>query len=62
LPSKCQPRIVGRRVYLHSLMVAEHDVYGYAKDAEEVLDKVSFSETLNPVARGFRALIIKPKI
>ena len=61
LPSRCQPIIAGRRVYLHSLMAAEHDVRGYAEDALEVLSKVTIAETLNPVARGFRALKIKPK-
>jgi hypothetical protein len=62
LPSKCQPRIAGRRVYLYSLMAAEHDVRGYAEDTKGVLDKVSLVETLNPAARGFRALIVKLKI
>jgi hypothetical protein len=61
LPSRCQPIIAGRRVYLYSLMAAEHDVRGYAEDALEVLSKVTIAETLNPVARGFRALKIKPK-
>jgi hypothetical protein len=61
LPSTCQPRIAGRRVYLYSLMAAEHDIRGYAEDAKGVLDKVRVVETLNPCARGFRALKIKPK-
>ena len=61
LPSKCQPIIAGRRVYLDSLMAAEHDVRGYAEDSLEVLNKVNIAETLNPCARGFRALRIKPK-
>jgi hypothetical protein len=60
LPSKCQHRIAGSRVYLHSLMAAEHDVRGYAKCDEEVLNKVNIVETLNPCARGFRSLRIKP--
>jgi len=59
LPSTCQPRIAGRRVYLYSLMAAEHDVRGYAEDTSGVLKKVNISETLNPCARGFRALKIK---
>jgi hypothetical protein len=61
LPSKCQPIIAGRRVYLYSLMAAEHDVRGYAEDSLDVLSKVNIVENLNPSARGFRALRIKPK-
>ena len=61
LPSKCQPRIGGRRVYLYSLMAAEHDVRGYAEDTGGVLGKINMVEILNPSARGFRALRIKPK-
>ena len=61
LPTKCQHRIAGRRVYLYSLMAAEHDVRGYAQDSLGVLSKVNLVETLNPCARGFRALKIKPK-
>ncbi len=60
LPMMCQPRVLEDRVYLYSLMAAEHDVRGYAVDIEEVLTKVKMSETLNPCARGFRALKIKP--
>jgi hypothetical protein len=62
LPSKCQPIIAGKRVYLYSLIAAEHDVRGYAEDALGVLSKVNIVETLNPSARGFRALTIKPKM
>ena len=61
LPSRCQPRVAGRRLYLHSLMAAEHDVRGYAEDSEGVLSKVEMVEILNPCARGFRALRVKPK-
>ena len=60
LPMMCQPRIIENSIYLHSLMAAEHDIRGYAVDSEEVLTKVKLSETLNPCARGFRALKIKP--
>jgi hypothetical protein len=60
LPSKCQYRIAGSRVYLYSLMAAEHDVRGHAECDEEVLNKVNIVETLNPCARGFRSLRIKP--
>jgi hypothetical protein len=61
LPSKCQHRIAGSRVYLYSLMAAEHDVRGHAECDEEILDKVNIVETLNPCVRGFRALKITPK-
>ena len=60
LPSKCQYRITGGRVYLHSLMAAEHDVRGHAECNEEILNKVNIAEMLNPCARGFRSLRIKP--
>jgi hypothetical protein len=60
LPVMCQPRVHDDRVYLHSLIAAEHDVRGYAVDVDSVLKKVKFTETLNPCARGFRALQIKP--
>jgi hypothetical protein len=60
LPFACQPRMIGNRVYLYSLMSAEHDVRGYAEDTLDILNKVNIVETLNPCARGFRALKIKP--
>jgi hypothetical protein len=60
LPHMCQPIIQEDRVYLSSLIAAEHDVRGYAVDGEGILTKVKLSETLNPCARGFRALKIKP--
>jgi hypothetical protein len=62
LPSKCQPRPAEKRVYLLSLIAAEHDVKGYAEDEKEILKKVNITEMLNPVARGFRALKITPKV
>jgi hypothetical protein len=61
LPSKCQPRIAANKVYLHSLMAAEHDVKGFAEDTIGILSKVDIVEMLNPVARGFRVLRITPK-
>jgi hypothetical protein len=61
LPSACQPRMAGYIVYLYSLMSAEHDVRGYAEDTLGILNKVNIAETLNPCARGFRALKIKPR-
>lgn len=60
LPMMCQPRVHGNRVYLHSLIAAEHDVRSFAVDTDGCLTKVKLVETLNPNARGFRALRIKP--
>jgi hypothetical protein len=60
LPSKCQPRFTEKRVYLYSLLAAEHDIRGYAENTEDVLKKVLITEMLNPCARGFRALKITP--
>jgi hypothetical protein len=60
LPLNCQPRVLGDRVYLHSLISGEHDLLSCAVDSAEVLRKVKLSETLNPIARGFRALNIEP--
>jgi hypothetical protein len=60
LPHMCQPRVLEDRVDLYSLMAAEHDIRSFAVDAEGVLTKVKLSETLNPIARGFRALKIMP--
>jgi hypothetical protein len=60
LPIMCQPTVSGKRVDLCSLIAAEHDVRGFTVDAEGILTKVKLSETLNPCARGFRALKIKP--
>jgi len=61
LPSNCQPRLTEKRVYLYSLMAAEHDVRGNAEDTEDVLKRVGIREMLNPCARGFRALELTPK-
>ena len=60
LPLMCQPRILEDRVHLYSLIAAEHDVRSYAADTENILRKVKLVETLNPCARGFRALKIEP--
>ncbi len=62
LPSKCQPRLAEREVCLHSLIGAEHDLRGFAADSKVMLGKVRIAELLNPVARGFRALKISPRI
>lgn len=61
LPSRCQPIFADDGVYLYSLMPAEHDVRGFARDNGEVAKKVDITEFLNPSARGFRVLGISPK-
>ena len=61
LPSKCQPRTAEKRIYLFSLITAEHDIRGYANDTKEISKKVKITEMLNPCARGFRALKIIPR-
>lgn len=61
LPLKCQPRLIGNKVYLYSLIAAEHDIKGYAEDKKEILEKVNIMEMLNPCARGFRTLKMTPK-
>jgi len=60
LPLNCQPRILRNQVYLHSLIPNEHDIRGFSIDTMGVLTKVKLLETLNPIARGFRALNITP--
>ena len=62
LPAKCQLNTFSGGVELHSLEPAEHDVAGCARDDNDVMEKVVFSEMLNPRARGFRALEIDPKV
>lgn len=60
LPHLCQVTITENRVNVSSLIAGERDVGSYALDSERVLTKVKLLETLNPVARGFRALEITP--
>ncbi len=62
LPVKCQPKFLDDAVLLQSLIPAEHDVAGQAKDDKGILGKVQTSEMLNPRARGFRLLEITPRI
>ena len=61
LPLSCQLRFIGNFVYLHSLLANEHDIRGFSVDSLGILTKVKLSEMLNPNARGFRALKIKPE-
>lgn len=62
LPAKCTAIIEGNIVTLRSLAPAEHDLITFVKADDNILEKVEIQETLNPVARGFRVLSIKPKI
>jgi len=61
LPSECQHKIVGDTCCLYSLKTAEHDIKGYARDNQMVLEHVNIMEMLNPCARGFRTLKITSK-
>jgi len=61
LPSECYVRVVERGVMVHSLTPTEHDIAGFAVDTDGILAKVTFSELLNPCARGFRAIEITPR-
>ncbi len=60
LPRLCQVTVLDEHVGVASLIEGEHDVHSFALDSDKVLTKVKLSETLNPVARGFRALNISP--
>jgi len=62
LPARCSVSYAEGRVELQSLISAEQDVVGRAKDDKKVLEKVQISEMLNPRARGFRALEITSKL
>jgi len=62
LPTKCYARVFGDGVTVHSLLPAEHDIVGYVKDEEGFLERVEFSESLNPCARGFRVLEFIPEV
>jgi len=62
LPAKCTAIIDKNSVTLKSLAPGEHDLIIFAKDEENILEKVEIQETPNPVARGFRVIEIKPRI
>jgi hypothetical protein len=61
LPARCMIKQSEGRVTLESLLPAEHDIVGYAKDEAGILPKVRISEMPNPCARGFRFLEITSK-
>jgi len=62
LPAKCQVKILEDSVALQSLVPAEQEIVGHARDDKGILEKVQMLEMLNPCARGFRLLEINPKI
>jgi hypothetical protein len=61
MPTKCTVKISEEGITMESLMNAEHDLMGYAKDENNILEKVRITEMPNPFARGFRLLEIMPK-
>jgi hypothetical protein len=61
LPTMCRTKIMENGVMLESLMPAEHDLAGYAKDENKILEKVQLTEMPNPCARGFRLVEISLK-
>jgi hypothetical protein len=62
LPSRCSAKIGKKKVILQSLIPAEKEIASTATDEKDLLKKVEIREMLNPRARGFRLLEIKPRI
>jgi hypothetical protein len=62
LPARCTTRTSEDGVAVESLLPAEQDLMGTAKDPDKAIEKVQMKEMPNPVARGFRLLEITPKI
>jgi len=62
LPARCSVNVSEGGVSLKSLVPGEHDLISFVKDSKKILEKVNVSEMLNPRARGFRVLEIKPKV
>jgi len=61
LPARCTVKISEEGSVTESLLPAEQDLTGYAKDENKVLQKVQLIEMSNPIARGFRLLEITHK-
>jgi len=61
LPARCTVTTSQGGIIIESLLPAEHDLTGYAKDENKLLEKVQLTEMPNPCARGFRALEMTPK-
>lgn len=62
LPTRCTTKTSVEGIIIESLLPAEQDLSGYAKDENKVLEKVQMREMPNPCARGFRLLDLAPKI
>ena len=60
LPTKCVVRYSSGFVIARSLIPGEHDILGLAEDRGGRLSSVEILDMPNPVARGFRVLMIKP--
>jgi len=60
LPARCTTKTSQEGIIIESLLPAEQDLRGHAKDENKVLEKVQISEMPNPCARGFRLLDITP--
>lgn len=61
LPARCTVKTDAEGIILESLLPAEQDLAGNAKDEDNVLEKVRLAEMPNPCARGFRLLEIMPQ-
>jgi hypothetical protein len=61
LPARCTTKTNEEGITVESLLPAEQDLTGYAKDENKILQNVQIVEMPNPCARGFRLLEIKPK-
>lgn len=61
LPARCTTKALGEDVTVESLLPAEQDLTGTAKDSNHVLEKAHLREMPNPCARGFRLLEITPE-
>jgi len=61
LPARCTTKTSHEGITMESLLPAEQDLSGHAKDENKVLERVQMMEMPNPSARGFRLLEITPK-
>lgn len=61
LPARCTTRIEDDGIVLSSLLPAEQDLSGYARDEKRAIERVQIVEMPNPCARGFRVLEISPR-
>jgi hypothetical protein len=61
LPKACRTKVMEKSVMLESLVPTEHDLAGYVKDENRILEKIHLTEMPNPCARGFRFVEISLK-